>query len=402
MSIVNNRCEVAKLKTMIVHRPGEELNNLVPHFLERQLFDDTPWLKVAQEEHDAYVKLLRSLGVNVLYIRDLAAETAELDCELRRDFMMRFLNEANISTQTKYDMVKEYLSSLSAKEMVDTMISGLNENKLGYKGNHLEDYIPEHYPFVLDPMPNMYFTRDPFSFVGKGVIISRLFTDMRNRENLIGDFVLKNHPMFKGLPVYYERDARYCVEGGDVMVLAPDVLAIGISQRTNVNAVEKIAERLLFDEDSGFKKLLAIDIPKTRSYMHLDTVFTMVDKDKFAVHPNVVGQFRIFVLENDGGKLKITEEKQCVKDVLKKHLNVDRVTLIECGGRNYIDSEREQWNDGSNTLAVAPGEIIVYARNEITNRLLVDNGIKVHEIPCSELSRGRGGPHCMSQAAVRE
>jgi len=200
----------------------------------------------------------------------------------------------------------------------------------------------------------------------------------------------------------YDRTEKYSLEGGDILILNEETVAVGISQRTNPNSIEKFANTLL-TEDSSFKKVLAIDIPKTRAFMHLDTVFTMVDYDKFTIHPNIKSDIAVYVLERgEDGNIKITEGKGSLEDILKKALNLDKVKLIKCGGNSIIDAAREQWNDGSNTLCIAPGEVIVYSRNYVTNQILQQEGIKTYIMPSSELSRGRGGPRCMSMPLIRE
>lgn len=400
--MVCNRNEVGKLKKLLIHRPGRELENLVPTYLERQLFDDIPWLEEAQREHDAYTNVAREHGVEVFEIRDLIAQTAALSEELKRAFLCDFLRETRITEENTVAALVDFLSGKDVFEMADILIAGLRKSEFDYKGQSLEDRMPDSYPFVFDPLPNMYFTRDPFSFVGNGVIISRMYSEARNRESLLGEFVLRNHPMFRGIPVYYDRTDGYSIEGGDVMVLAPDTLAIGVSQRTQAGAVEKVAGRILSDAESGFRKVLAVNIPKTRSYMHLDTVLTMVDKDKFAVHPNIEKEIGVFALSVKDGKFIIEEEPEGIGKSLEKHLGIEKVTFVRCGGNNYIDSEREQWNDGANTLVLSPGNVIVYARNVVTNALMRKSGLSLNEIPCSELSRGRGGPHCMSMAIERD
>lgn len=182
----------------------------------------------------------------------------------------------------------------------------------------------------------------------------------------------------------------------------PETIAIGISQRTHENAIEKFAQKVL-TEESHFKKILAINIPKQRTFMHLDTVFTMVDYDKFTIHPNIIRDMDVFVIERDrDNKIKIAQETSSLEDILKRHLHLDKVDLIKCGSNSVIDSAREQWNDGSNTLAIAPGEVIVYSRNYVTNEILQEHGIKTYVMPSSELSRGRGGPRCMSMPLIRE
>ena len=192
------------------------------------------------------------------------------------------------------------------------------------------------------------------------------------------------------------------IEGGDILILNEKTVTIGISQRTTPQAIEILSRKLL-SEENGFEKILAIDIPKLRSFMHLDTVFTMVDRNKFTVHNNISHALRVFVITKGGTDgVQIMEEQDSLENILMEHLHLDKVELIKCGGGSVIDAAREQWNDGSNTLAVAPGVVVVYGRNHVTNEILRESGIETLVIPSSELSRGRGGPRCMSMPLVRE
>ena len=231
--------------------------------------------------------------------------------------------------------------------------------------------------------------------------LHRMHTVTRNRETLFGKFIFQYHPVYKDAPKWYDRGETSSLEGGDILILSPEVLAVGISQRTEEDSIDKFAHTVL-SISKTFKKILAFNIPKSRSFMHLDTVFTMVDRDKFTVHPNILSEITVYVMELVDGKVHIREEQGRLEDILRKHLDLEQVTLIKCGSDSPIDAAREQWSDGSNTLAIAPGEVVVYERNYVTNRILEDNGITVHTIPCSELSRGRGGPRCMSMPFVRE
>ena len=401
---LHNTSEIGRLKKVMLHRPGQELENLMPEYLERLLFDDIPYLKVAQAEHDAFAQCLRDNGAEVVYLRDLVEETlAEPD--VRRELTEQFLDEAGLENHRIREILQDYFAEMDNGALVDTMMAGVRKSDIrGFETGKLADYLSfrsDEYPFLIDPMPNLYFTRDPFATIGTGVSIHRMHTVTRNRETLFGKFIFQYHPVYKDAPKWYDRGETSSLEGGDILILSPEVLAVGISQRTEEDSIDKFAHTVL-SISKTFKKILAFNIPKSRSFMHLDTVFTMVDRDKFTVHPNILSEITVYVMELVDGKVHIQEEQGRLEDILKKHLELDQVTLIKCGSDSPIDAAREQWSDGSNTLAIAPGEVVVYERNYVTNRILEDNGITVHTIPCSELSRGRGGPRCMSMPFVRD
>ena len=401
---LHNTSEIGRLKKVMLHRPGKELENLMPEYLERLLFDDIPYLKVAQAEHDAFAQCLRDNGAEVVSLRDLVEETlAEPD--VRRELTEQFLDEAGLENHRIREILQDYFAEMDNGALVDTMMAGVRKSDIrGFETGKLADYLSfrsDEYPFLIDPMPNLYFTRDPFATIGTGVSLHRMHTVTRNRETLFGKFIFQYHPVYKDAPKWYDRGETSSLEGGDILILSPEVLAVGISQRTEEDSIDKFAHTVL-SISKTFKKILAFNIPKSRSFMHLDTVFTMVDRDKFTVHPNILSEITVYVMELVDGKVHIREEQGRLEDILKKHLELEQVTLIKCGSDSPIDAAREQWSDGSNTLAIAPGEVVVYERNYVTNRILEDNGITVHTIPCSELSRGRGGPRCMSMPFVRE
>lgn len=399
---INVNSEIGKLKKVLLHRPGKELENLMPEYLERLLFDDIPYLKIAQEEHDEFANILRNNGVEVVYLEDLVAESIANN-DVKAQFIDEFIEEAGVKEDRETSLLKEYFHSFSNKDMILKMMEGIRKTEIkDYKLRNLTDYLNNDYPFIIDPMPNLYFTRDPFATVGNGVTIHKMHTVTRNRETLFAKYIFNCNPLYKETKLWYDRTEDFSIEGGDVLVLNNKTVAVGISQRTHPNAIEKLANKLL-TEDSNFDRILAIDIPKQRTFMHLDTVFTMVDYDKFTMHPNIRNNMSVYVLERDkNGKIVISAEKGTLEDILKKYLNLDNIKLIKCGGNSIIDAAREQWNDGSNTLCISPGEVIVYSRNYVTNQVLQDEGIKTHIMPSSELSRGRGGPRCMSMPLVRE
>ncbi|HHD2788668.1 TPA: arginine deiminase [Clostridium perfringens] len=405
---LNVTSEIGRLKTVLLHRPGEEIENLTPALLDRLLFDDIPYLKVAREEHDAFAKTLRDNGVEVLYLEVLAAETMDTDNNLKDKFISEFIDEAGVQSEGLKEALIKYFNSFSTnKEMIDKMMAGVRKEELkDYHRESLYDQVNDVYPFVCDPMPNLYFTRDPFATIGHGITLNHMRTDTRNRETIFAKYIFRHHPRFEGkdIPFWFNRNDKTSLEGGDELILSKEILAVGISQRTDSASVEKLAKKLLYYPDTSFKTVLAFKIPVSRAFMHLDTVFTQVDYDKFTVHPGIVGPLEVYALtkdpENDG-QLLVTEEVDTLENILKKYLDRD-IKLIKCGGGDEIIAAREQWNDGSNTLAITPGEVVVYSRNYVTNEILEKEGIKLHVIPSSELSRGRGGPRCMSMPLIRE
>lgn len=398
--------EIGKLKTVMLHRPGKELENLAPDILHRMLIDDIPYLKIAQEEHDAFAHVLRQQGIKVLYLEDLLAESVT-DEKVRRAFLDQLLDESSIKKQDPlHQLLLNYLQELPTKEMVKTVIAGIRKSAIHNSTPSLADLAEDpDYPFYLDPMPNVYFTRDQQAAIGSGMTINRMTFRARRRESLFMETILKNHPDFKNatIPVWRDRYHHGRLEGGDELVLNNHVLAVGISQRTSATAITDLAHNLF--GHSSYDTILAIKIPHNHAMMHLDTVFTMINYDQFTVHPFILdkaGKIDIYVLQpDDHNGVKITEKNDLVQ-VLKENLHLSELDLIPTGGGDPIAAPREQWNDGSNTLAIAPGEVVTYDRNYVSNDLLRKHGIIVHEIRSSELSRGRGGPRCMSCPLIRE
>lgn len=394
--------EIGKLETVLLHRPGEELLNLTPDTLEELLFDDIPYLKRAREEHDAFADTLRAAGVEVLYLDKLMSEAIKKP-EVKQAFIDTFVKEAGLKSEEDERYYHSFLSSIEDElELVHRTMSGARRLEVpdAQWGAINPSNAREH--FFVKPMPNLYFTRDPFAVIGHGVSVNNMWSEIRNRETIYGRFIFRYHEDLKDskIPWWYTPDERGSIEGGDELILSKDVVAIGISQRTSSVAIERIARRLLTDGD--FSVVLAVEIPKKRAFMHLDTVFTMIDKDLFTVHPEISDPISVHEIKIENGRIRTKVQRGALAEILAAFLDVPRVTLIPCGGFDPVDAEREQWSDGSNTLAIAPREVIVYDRNEGTNRMLREYGVTLHEVPSSELSRGRGGPRCMSMPLVRE
>ncbi|EKO8617178.1 arginine deiminase [Staphylococcus pseudintermedius] len=399
--------EIGTLKTVLLKRPGKELENLVPDHLSGLLFDDIPYLKVSQEEHDKFAQVLRDEGVEVVYLEQLAAE-AIADKAVREQFIDDILAESQKTVLGHEKEIKALFKNLSDQELVDKIMAGVRKEEIQLEMNHLVEYMDDRYPFYLDPMPNLYFTRDPQASIGRGMTINRMYWRARRRESIFMTYILAHHPRFKDadVPVWLDRNCPFNIEGGDELILSKEVLAIGISERTSAQAIERLARQILFDDQSTFTKVLAIEIPNSRSFMHLDTVFTMIDYDKFTMHAAIFkeeNQMNIFTIEKDETKqdIRISHSSQ-LKQTLEDALHVDNIQFIPTGNGDAIDGAREQWNDGSNTLTIRPGVVVTYDRNYVSNQLLREHGVKVIEITGSELVRGRGGPRCMSQPLYRE
>jgi len=389
--------EIGKLKTVLLHRPGQEIENLTPEYLERLLFDDIPYLKVAREEHDIFANLLRKEGVEVLYLEKLAAEAIR-DRKIKEMFLDEVIEESGMVDEVAKREAKNFLLSMPEKGLIDTIMAGVRKKDVGLKEDLTE------YPFILDPMPNLYFTRDPFACIGSGVSLNSMRRNTRRRETIFGKYIFNHHPAFKnsGTKLWYDRYNPTTIEGGDELVLSKDLIAVGCSERTDKESIFTLAKNI-FENNESFKTVLVFDIPKTRAFMHLDTVFTMIDYDKFTIHPAIEASLKVTAITYDEVKKELIakEEEGELEAVLSKYLGI-HATLIRCGGGDRIISGREQWNDGSNTLAISPGKVVTYERNYITNEILDKHNIEVIQMPSSELSRGRGGPRCMSMPFVRE
>jgi len=321
---------------------------------------------------------------------------------VREEFLKEFMNEGKATTRGLQEAIMELFNNYSPKELITKCIAGLRKEELKHiKAKSLGDMVKNPYPFYLDPIPNMYFQRDPFAAIGRGISLNVMANETRNRETIFAKYIFNYHPRFKDTPRWYNRDKTHPIEGGDILVLSDKVVAVGISDRTAPNAIEKLSHNLLSSE-TCFETILAFDIPKARAYMHLDTVFTMVDYDQFTIYPGIEDPLDVYSIKRDKNNgLNISYEHKNLTTVLKEHLRLPAVNLIRCGNGDRIAASREQWSDGSNTLAVSPGKVVCYNRNYLTNEALRKNNIEVLEFDSYELSRGRGGPRCMSMPLVR-
>lgn len=401
---LNITSEIGKLRAVLLHKPGKELERLTPEYLRELLFDDIPWLKKMREEHDEFADVLRNRGAKVYYIEELLSEVLA-DKNIKKSFIDDLLKQCKIHNPELYEIIFDYIDSKTPEEVAEIAISGLNKKDVPDNDRELSlvDYINADYPLYINPLPNLYFMRDPAAVMGNGISINSMKTDARRREPMLIKYIYEHNPLFKKelSPLWYDYGISHSMEGGDMLMLSKEVVAIGCSERTSPQGIE-ILTRNLFKGMRDLREVLVVRIPAIRAFMHLDTVFTMVDYDKFTIYPGIsdkVDVFRLVRKKNNG--ISVIYEEDLV-DTLRKTMKIPTIRLIESGGGDPITAAREQWNDSTNTLAIAPGVVITYSRNEASNEVLRKNGIEVVEIDGSELVRGRGGPRCMSMPLSRE
>lgn len=394
---MGSNSEVGTLRVVILHRPGPELQRLTPRNNDALLFDGLPWVAKAQREHDAFAALLRSRGVEVLLLADLLTEALASGAA-----RMHGISAAVDARRLGLPLAQElsaYLRTLDPAELARVLLAGMTFNELPFSGTELSLVRLMHHgaDFVINPLPNALFTRDSSFWIGPRVAITSLALPARVRETSLTDVVYAHHPRFLGVRRAYESRSAP-VEGGDVLLLAPGVVAVGVGERTTPAGAEALA-RSLFDDDLAHT-VLAVPIAQERAQMHLDTVCTMVDVDAVVMYPNIVDSLSAFTIHRDSHGVRIGGEERFV-DAAAKAMGIGRLRVIDTG-LDPVTAEREQWDDGNNTLAVAPGVVVAYERNVETNARLADSGIEVLPIEASELGTGRGGPRCMSCPAARD
>jgi arginine deiminase len=395
--VLGSNSEVGTLRVVILHRPGAELQRLTPQNNDSLLFDGLPWVARAQEEHDAFADLLRSRGVEVLLLSELLTEA--LNSGAAR---MHGISAAVDSRRLGLPLAQElsvYLRTLEAAPLARVLMAGMTFNELPFGESELSLVRRMHHgaDFVIDPLPNLLFTRDSSFWIGSRVAITSLALPARIRETSLTDLIYAHHPRFRGVRRAYESRSAP-VEGGDVLLLAPGVVAVGVGERTTPAGAEALA-RSLFDDELAHT-VLAVPIAQERAQMHLDTVCTMVDTDAVVMYPNIVDSLSAFTIRRSPSGVTIDSAAPFV-EAAADAMGIGKLRVIDTG-LDPVTAEREQWDDGNNTLALAPGVVVAYERNAETNARLEDSGIEVLRISASELGTGRGGPRCMSCPAARD
>ena len=395
---INVYSEIGTLKKVLVHTPGQEIDYLTPQRLDELLFSAILDPIRAREEHQKFIEILKSEGVEVVQLSELTAEAYNAaSVEAKEAFINKWLDESIPAlSDANRKVVYNYLKGMEKDtvKMIRKMMAGILAREVN---------VESSVELIVDPMPNLYFTRDPFASVGNGITLHHMFRPTRRRETIFADLIFSQHPDYKTTPKYYDRSMNYSIEGGDVFIYNEKTLVVGVSERTEKDAIQTLAESIKNNSEVKFETIYAINVPKMSNLMHLDTWLTMLDYDKFLYSPNMMGVLKIWKIDLKASKIEWHEINEPLTDFLSSVIGKEATLIPVAGeGATQIDIDVETNFDATNYLVIKPGVVVGYDRNRKTNEALTKAGIKVHSWNGDQLSLGMGSARCMSMPLYRE
>lgn len=395
---INVYSEIGTLKKVLVHTPGQEIDYLTPQRLDELLFSAILDPIRAREEHQKFIEILKSEGVEVVQLSELTAEAYNAaSAEAKEAFINKWLDESIPAlSDANRKVVYNYLKGMEKDtvKMIRKMMAGILAREVN---------VESSVELIVDPMPNLYFTRDPFASVGNGITLHHMFRPTRRRETIFADLIFSQHPDYKTTPKYYDRSMNYSIEGGDVFIYNEKTLVVGVSERTEKDAIQTLAESIKNNSEVKFETIYAINVPKMSNLMHLDTWLTMLDYDKFLYSPNMMGVLKIWKIDLKASKIEWHEINEPLTNFLSSVIGKEATLVPVAGeGATQIDIDVETNFDATNYLVIKPGVVVGYDRNRKTNEALTKAGIKVHSWNGDQLSLGMGSARCMSMPLYRE
>lgn len=395
---INVYSEIGTLKKVLVHTPGQEIDYLTPQRLDELLFSAILDPIRAREEHQKFIEILKSEGVEVIQLSELTAEAYNAaSAEAKEAFINKWLDESIPAlSDANRKVVYNYLKGMEKDtvKMIRKMMAGILAREVN---------VESSVELIVDPMPNLYFTRDPFASVGNGITLHHMFRPTRRRETIFADLIFSQHPDYKTTPKYYDRSMNYSIEGGDVFIYNEKTLVVGVSERTEKDAIQTLAESIKNNSEVKFETIYAINVPKMSNLMHLDTWLTMLDYDKFLYSPNMMGVLKIWKIDLKASKIEWHEINEPLTNFLSSVIGKEATLVPVAGeGATQIDIDVETNFDATNYLVIKPGVVVGYDRNRKTNEALTKAGIKVHSWNGDQLSLGMGSARCMSMPLYRE